>query len=160
MDAIKINRFTPDDRDWLVARHAALYARDEGFDDTFGPLVASIIDAFISDHDPDCEAGWIAWQGNVRLGSIFFVRLDDQTAKLRLFLLEPQARGQGLGRLLLETCMTFARNAGYSGMQLWTHAEHGAAGALYARNGWELVDSRPVHSFGRDLTEQTWKIRF
>ena len=88
------------------------------------------------------------------------MRLDDQTAKLRLFLLEPEARGLGLGRCLLEACMSFARGSGYAGMQLWTHEEHSAAGALYARNGWELVESRPVHSFGRNLTEQTWKIRF
>ncbi len=160
MSQIEIKPFTSQDRDWLVAHHAALYAQDEGFDDTFGPLVASIIDAFIAGHDLTCEAGWIAWAGDRRLGSIFCVRLDDHTAKLRLFLLEPQARGRGLGRRLLETCMSFARDSGYAGMQLWTHKEHAAAGALYARNGWKLVDSTPVHSFGRNLTEQTWKIGF
>jgi GNAT superfamily N-acetyltransferase len=86
------------------------------------------------------------------------VRLDDQTAKLRLFLLEPQMRGHGLGKQMLAHCMAFAKQAGYSRMQLWTHESHKAACALYAASGWRLAASRPVHSFGRDLVEQSWKI--
>ncbi|SEM98639.1 L-amino acid N-acyltransferase YncA [Roseovarius tolerans] len=155
-----IRPFRPEDAAWLVKRHGALYARDEGFDDTFAPLVASILDGFLADHDPTCEAGWIAEAGGARLGSIFCVRLDQHTAKLRLFLLVPEARGQGLGQRLLETCMTYARDRGYRRMQLWTHESHRAACALYTRNGWLLVASRPVHSFGRDLVEQSWEITF
>ena len=154
----EIRRFSAVDRDWVVSRHADHYAREEGFDDTFGVLVAEIVDAFIADHDAEREAGWIAWEGERRLGSIFCVGLSEKTAKLRLFLLVPEARGKGLGRQLLQTCMDFARAKGYQVMQLWTHEEHRAAGALYAKAGWELTASTPVHSFGQDLTEQTWKI--
>ena len=88
MTDVSITPFAPEDLDWLVARHQELYTRDEGFDDTFGPLVRSILEAFLADHDPDCEAGWIARAGEERLGSIFCVRHDATRAKLRLFLLK------------------------------------------------------------------------
>lgn len=155
-----IRPFTAQDTDWLVEQHGTLYAQAEGFDHTFGPLVASILDGFNAQHDPTCERGWIAELDGQRLGSIFCVRHDASTAKLRLFLLTPEARGQGLGRRLLEQCMQFARANGYAGMQLWTHASHTAACALYAKTGWHLTDSKPVHSFGVDLEEQTWVFRF
>lgn len=155
-----IRPFHPDDAPWLVERHATLYARDEGFDASFGPLVAGILDGFIAGHDPECEAGWIAEQDGRRLGSIFCVRGEAGLAKLRLFLLVPEARGQGLGRRLLETCTGFARARGYPGMRLWTHESHRAACALYARSGWRLVASKPVRSFGCDLVEQSWEIAF
>lgn len=160
MSAIAIRPYGPDDLDWVVGQHARLYAAAEGFDDSFGPLVRSILVAFDKDHDPTCEAGWIAHDAGRRLGSIFCVRQDAQTAKLRLFLLVPQARGAGLGQRLLMTCTGFAKLVGYSGMQLWTHESHAAACALYARNGWVLASSKPVHSFGVDLVEQQWALRF
>lgn len=143
------------DAAWIVARHADLYTRDEGFDGTFGPLVASILADFFAAHDPQRERGWIA-ETERRLGSIFCVRLDESTAKLRLFLLEPEARGLGLGRRLLATCTGFARRAGYRRMTLWTHDSHRAACRLYAADGFRCVDARPVRSFGQDLGEQTW----
>lgn len=158
MTDVTLRAFSPDDIDWLVDQHATLYARDEGFDASFGPLVRGILDAFAANNDPTCERGWIALRGDERLGSIFCVRLDDQTAKLRLFLLVPGARGLGLGRTLLDTCMGFARDAGYRRMQLWTHESHEAACALYRATGWRLVASKPVHSFGVDLVEQSWEI--
>ncbi|MCE8511343.1 GNAT family N-acetyltransferase [Ruegeria pomeroyi] len=158
MDTITLRPFRPEDAPWLVERHGTLYAQDEGFDDSFAPLVARILDDFIANHDPDREQGWIAEADGQRLGSIFCVRLDETTAKLRLFLLVPEARGQGLGRRLIDTCMGFARDKGYVQMQLWTHESHRAACALYAATGWQLVDSKPVHSFGVDLVEQSWKI--
>ncbi len=160
MSDVTLRPFEPRDVDWLVERHATLYAQSEGFDETFGPLVRSILDGFVADHDEACEAGWIAMDGADRLGSIFCVRHDESTAKLRLFLLVPEARGKGVGRLLLERCMGFAREAGYAGMQLWTHESHRAACALYVRTGWSLTESHPVHSFGQDLVEQTWIYRF
>ena len=156
MDEVTLREFRAGDAPWLVERHQALYARDEGFDDTFGPLVGAILDDFIAAHDPARERGWIAEAGGQRLGSIFCVRLDDETAKLRLFLLVPESRGRGLGKQLLLTCMGFAREAGYSGMQLWTHESHRAACALYARNGFACRSATPVHSFGVDLVEQHW----
>ena len=158
MDDVTLRQFAASDLDWLVDRHQTLYAQDEGFDATFGPLVRQILTDFVAGHDPSCERGWIAERQGTRLGSIFCVRLDDRTAKLRLFLLEPQARGLGLGRRLLETCMGFARASGYHAMQLWTHESHEAACALYRRAGFVLDSAKPVHSFGQDLVEQSWRI--
>ncbi|WP_300031724.1 GNAT family N-acetyltransferase [uncultured Roseobacter sp.] len=155
-----IRKFSAEDRDWLVAQHGQIYARDEGFDETFGVLVAEIIDGFLADHDAERERGWIAQDGDTRLGSIFCVKLSDTTAKLRLFLLTPDARGKGLGYRLLETCMGFAKASGYTDMQLWTHESHKAACALYQRSGWELISSHPVQSFGQNLIEQSWTYRF
>jgi GNAT superfamily N-acetyltransferase len=151
--------FTAGDADWLVRRHADHYATEEGFDETFGPLVAGIIANFLQNHDPACEAGWIAYQGEERLGSIFCVRLDALTAKLRLFYVVPEARGTGVAQTLLSTCLAFAKAAGFKQMTLWTHESHRAAGAIYARNGFARTGAKPVHSFGVDLVEETWVIR-
>lgn len=158
MTGIDLHGFAPPDRDWLVEQHQVHYAREEGFDASFGVLVAQILDDFLASNDPTCERGWIARQGEQRLGSIFCVRLQEDTAKLRLFLLTPAARGKGLGTRMLETCMGFARDAGYRRMQLWTHESHRAAGALYARSGWTLNSSAPVMSFGKPNVEQHWSI--
>ncbi|MBW4707769.1 GNAT family N-acetyltransferase [Roseobacter sp. YSTF-M11] len=160
MEQVKIRNFTSGDRDWLVDQHGTLYAQGEGFDDSFGALVAEILDAFLSGHDPAREAGWIAEEDGHRLGSIFCVKLTETTAKLRLFLLVPQARGRGLGKQLLRTCMDFAKGNGYTDMQLWTHESHAAACGLYRSAGWQMVSSKPVHSFGQDLVEQSWIYRF
>lgn len=146
------------DLDWIVERHATLYAQEAGFDDTFGPLVRGILDDWFPHHDPARETGILAERGTERLGTIFCVRLDDATAKLRLFLIEPQARGLGLGRAMLARCLDFARDAGYRRMTLWTHESHAAACALYRAAGFALVTSTPVHSFGQDLVEQHWEI--
>lgn len=159
MTDLVLRPFASDDLEWLVEVHG-VYREAEGFDETFQPLVRSILDAFMADHDPACEAGWIATRGAMRLGSIFCVRHDAETAKLRLFLTLPEARGQGVGFRLLTTCTSFAREAGYRGMTLWTHESHRAACALYARNGWSCQSSKPVHSFGQDLVEQVWTLSF
>ena len=158
MEKVTLHRFGPADRDWLVEQHSAHYAKEEGFDESFGPMVAGIVDEFLATHDPACEQGWMAKKGAQRLGCIFCVRMNDQTAKLRLFLLVPEARGLGLGRRLIETCMGFARACGYQDMQLWTHQSQVAAGALYAKTGWTLVHSQPAHSFGKENIEETWTI--
>ncbi|MDX8354426.1 GNAT family N-acetyltransferase [Cognatiyoonia sp. IB215182] len=155
-----IRPFAADDADWLLDQHANHYARVEGFDDTFGPLVAQIVADFLADHDPAREAGWMAHEGAVRWGTIFCVRLSDEVAKLRLFYLIPEARGSGAGQALLDRCLSFARDTGYRGMTLWTHEQHVAAGRIYKRNGFLRTDAKPVHSFGRDLIEETWEISF
>lgn len=142
---------------WLTRRHGELYAQEAGFDATFAPLVARIVADFLDGHDPARERGWIARVGTRRLGSIFCVQGPaPDTAKLRLFLLEPDARGIGLGQRMLETCMGFARGAGYARMTLWTHESHRAACELYARAGFACATSRPVCSFGQALVEQEW----
>jgi GNAT superfamily N-acetyltransferase len=156
--AIRLAR--PGDSYWITERHATLYAQAEGFDATFGPLVASILANFWADHDPARDCGWIAQRDDRRLGSIFCVtedRADPAIAKLRLFLLEPEARGTGLAQAMLDTCLGFARGAGYRHMRLWTHESHRAAGRLYARNGFVLTRSQPVRSFGQNLVEQAWE---
>jgi len=147
------------DAGWLIQQHAEGYAADEGFDHSFEPLVARILVDFIETHDPETERGWIAADGSGRLGSIFCVKgPTPDTAKLRLFYLAPQARGRGVGKVLLETCIRFARDAGYTRMVLWTHASHKAACALYAKAGFTCDRSKPVHSFGVDLIEQEWSL--
>ncbi|WP_323786494.1 GNAT family N-acetyltransferase [Thalassovita sp.] len=146
------------DAGWLIEQHGLLYNRDEGFDASFEAVVAQILADYILNHDPECERAWIAVQDGQRLGSVFCVRQDAETAKLRLFLLLPAARGMGLGQRLLTTCMGYARDKGYKRMALWTHESHRAACELYARNGWQLKRSEPVRSFGVDLVEQSWEI--
>ncbi len=158
MPDLTLRLYSADDRDWLVDRHQTLYTRDEAFDDSFGPLVDSILRDFEQNHDPTCECGWIAEADGQRLGSIFCVRQGAHTAKLRLFLLMPEARGRGLGKRMLTHCMGFARDSGYHDMALWTHESHKAARALYRSFGWRLTGSKPVHSFGVDLVEQSWAI--
>ncbi len=145
------------DAGWLIEQHGVLYAREAGFDASFEALVAEILAEFIRNRDPACERGWIAEAGGQRLGSIFCVRHDGQTAKLRMFLLVPEARGRGLGKRLLQTCMGYARGAGYRGMVLWTHESHAAACALYRKAGWQMIGSKPVVSFGVPLVEQHWQ---
>ncbi|MBU2981851.1 GNAT family N-acetyltransferase [Lentibacter algarum] len=158
MTEITLRNLQIGDAGWLIQQHGELYARDEGFDASFEALVAEILADYIRNHDNSCERAWIAWEDGQRLGSIFCVRLDEQTAKLRLFLLTPAARGKKLGQRLLAECMRYAKAKGYTRMQLWTHESHEAACALYVKTGWQLVSSKPVHSFGVDLVEQSWQI--
>lgn len=163
MDNIALRSFTPADADWVISRHGALYAADEGYDDSFRQLVADIVAGFLSAHDPACERGWIAErqtaQGPERLGSIFVVREAEDVAKLRLVLLEPKARGTGLARHMLDQAMGFARDAGYGQMRLWTHESHVAAGKLYARAGFQLVSAQPTWAFGQAVVDQIWQCK-
>jgi GNAT superfamily N-acetyltransferase len=158
-DEVTLRDLEIGDAGWLVERHAVLYARDEGFDASFEALVAEILAAYIRTRDPARERAFIAVAEGRRVGSVFCVRSDEPgVAKLRLFLIEPDWRGRGLGRRLLAACLGFAREAGYDRLRLWTHESHRAACALYARSGFRLLDSRPVRSFGQDLVEQSWEI--
>ena len=157
-DDVILRAYAPGDFDWLVDLHGRHYAEAEGFDATFAPLVATILRDFEAQHDPYFERGWVAERDGARLGSIFCVRLDARTAKLRLFILAPEARGIGLGKRMLEICTGFARDRGYRRIQLWTHESHEAACALYRNAGWRCTSSEPVHSFGVDLVEQAWEV--
>ncbi|MEQ8898618.1 MAG: GNAT family N-acetyltransferase [Roseovarius sp.] len=158
MEAIAIRPFTSADADWVVARHGALYPQEAGFDDSFGKLVGEIVADFVATHDPACERGWIAEREGARLGCIFCVRLEGEVAKLRLFLVEPEVRGTGLGRRLLETCLAFTKASGYRRLRLWTHESHRAACALYMARGFTCESSVPVRSYGQALIEQSWTI--
>lgn len=158
-EAVILRAHQAADDAWIVARHGALYTESEGFDASFAPLVAGILAEYHLLRDPARERGWIAEANGQRLGCIFCVTdraAGPQIAKLRMFLIEPEARGTGLAQRLLEACLGFAREAGYVEMRLWTHRSHVAAGRLYARNGFALEREVPVHSFGLDLIEQFW----
>ncbi|WP_371228796.1 GNAT family N-acetyltransferase [Roseovarius sp. 2305UL8-3] len=158
MTDVSIRIATAQDVDWIAQIHGTLYRRDEGFDDGFQPLVQSVLEGFIADHDPVCERGWVVMQGDRRAGSLFCTRLSKETAKLRLFLLMPELRGRGLGQTLLSNAMGFARDAGYQAMQVSTYSRHAAACALYQRVGFVLTDSKPARAFGHDMIEQSWQI--
>ena len=147
----------PGDLGWIVERHAALYAREYGFDASFEALVARIVAGFAESHDPLAERAWIAELDGESVGSVMVVRAEAETAKLRLLLVEPGARGLGLGRRLVEEAVHFARAVGYRRMTLWTQADLLAARGIYAATGFRLTAAEAGHSFGRDLVSETWE---
>ncbi len=146
------------DMEHIASRHGVLYAQEHGFDDSFEPLVAQILVDFLRTRRPQMERAWIAVRADHILGSIFCVRVSDDTAKLRLFYLEPEARGLGLGRQMLEACIGFAQAAGYRRLLLWTHKSHEAACSLYRKAGFVMISESPVHNYGQNLVEQEWQI--
>lgn len=148
------------DMGWVVERHGILYAQEYGWDERFEGLVSQIVGEFISRFDARRERCWIAEREGERLGCVFVVRhpeLED-TAKLRLLLVEPSARGQGLGKTLVRECVQFARLAGYKKMTLWTQSILVSAHRIYQQAGFVLAGEEPHHSFGKDLVGQTWTL--
>jgi DNA-binding MarR family transcriptional regulator/N-acetylglutamate synthase-like GNAT family acetyltransferase len=146
----------PGDLGWIVQRHGAFYAEQYGWDETFEHLVARIVGDYASRHDPDREAVWIAEVDGRPVGCVMCVRKDDTTAQLRLLLVEPSARGMGIGARLVEECLRFARAAGYERIMLWTQDCLAEARRIYQRAGFELAEEGKHHSFGHDLVEQIW----
>jgi DNA-binding MarR family transcriptional regulator/N-acetylglutamate synthase-like GNAT family acetyltransferase len=144
------------DYGWIVQRHGAIYAEEHGWDETFEALVARIVADYADRHDPRREAAWIAELDGERAGCVLCVREDDDTAKLRLLLVEPRARGRGIGGRLVDECLRFARRAGYQRIVLWTNDVLHDARRIYERAGFQLVESGPHRAFGHDLVEQTW----
>jgi DNA-binding MarR family transcriptional regulator/GNAT superfamily N-acetyltransferase len=143
---------------WVVQRHGALYAAEYGFDAGFEALVARVVADYAEDHDPAREAGWIAEVAGRPVGSIFCMRRDERTAQLRLLIVEPGARGMGVGEALVAACVDFARAAGYAEIRLWTNANLAAARRIYQRAGFALVAETTTPRYGVDFTEQDWTL--
>jgi GNAT superfamily N-acetyltransferase len=148
----------PGDLGWVVQRNAALYAAEYGWDETYEALVARIIADYAARAGHPREAAWIAELDGEPAGCVFCMRKSDDVAQLRLLLVEPRARGRGLGERLVADCVAFARRAGYREVVLWTNDVLHAARRIYQRAGFELVDSQKHHSFGHDLVGQDWRL--
>ena len=144
----------PGDMGWIIHRQAVLYAQEYGWNAEYEALVAEILARFVRAFDPACERCWIAEKEGMVVGSVFVVREDEATAKLRLLYVDPCARGMGIGSRLVDECLRFARQAGYRRMVLWTNSVLTAARRIYDRAGFRLVEEAPHHSFGKDLVGQ------
>jgi DNA-binding MarR family transcriptional regulator/GNAT superfamily N-acetyltransferase len=154
---VTLRAHRPGDMGWIIHRHGALYNQEYGFDETFEALVAEIAAKFVREFDSTRERCWVAQVNGEIVGSVFLVRQSDDVAKLRLLLVEPNARGLGIGKRLVHECTRFARQVGYKRITLWTQSNLDAARSIYMREGYKLVREEPHHSFGCDLVAQTWE---
>lgn len=154
-----LRELLPGDLGWVVQRHGAIYWDEFGWDSDFEALVARIVSDYHTGFRAGRENAWIAEVDGARAGCIFCCEKDHATAQLRILLVEPWARGLHLGTRLVERCITFAEDAGYSTVMLWTNDVLAAARHIYEQAGFVLVDEEPHHSFGRDLSGQNWELR-
>jgi DNA-binding MarR family transcriptional regulator/GNAT superfamily N-acetyltransferase len=146
------------DMGWIVHRQSILYAKEYGWDTSYEALISEITANFLQNFKPDRERCWVAERDGTIMGSVFLVEASAEVAKLRLLYVEPEARGQGLGRRLVDECIAFARAAGYRRLELWTNDVLVAARRLYEAAGFRLVSEERHHSFGKDLNGQTWAL--
>jgi DNA-binding MarR family transcriptional regulator/GNAT superfamily N-acetyltransferase len=156
---MSLRRLKPGDVGWIIHRQAILYHEEYGWDWTYEGLASRILGAFVAEFDSVNEDGWVAERGGAIVGSVFLMKSDDPAiAKLRLLYVEPSARGAGLGRTLVATCIARARELGYRELTLWTNDILVAARRIYEAAGFRLISEAPHHSFGHDLVGQTWTL--
>jgi DNA-binding MarR family transcriptional regulator/GNAT superfamily N-acetyltransferase len=148
----------PGDMGWIVHRQAILYAEEYGWDETYEALAAEIVAQFIKNYDPKRERAWVAERDGRRVGGVFVAKESDEIAKLRLLHVEAEARGLGIGKRLVKECVQFSRQAGYRKMTLWTQSILHAARHIYKQTGFKIVSEKKHHSFGKDLTAETWEL--
>src|ERR1700733_2408398 len=153
-----LRQHRPGDIVWVVSRHGALYAEEYGLDARFEALVARVAGEFLAQHDPARERCWIAERDGGNVGAVFLMRKSNEVAKLRLLIMEPAARGLGIGRRLVAECISFAREAGYRNITLWTNDVLVAARAIYQQAGFHLVASAPHRDFGPPMVGEDWDL--
>ena len=157
---ITLRAHRPGDMGWVVERHAVLYHEQDGWGAAFEALVAGIVKDFLENFDPKRERCWIAERNGSRVGCVFVVKEDKTTAKLRLLLVDPAARGTGLGRRLVEECIAFSRAKGYRKLVLWTHSHLTAARAIYHTTGFRQLPRTEVHdTFGPKAVSEFWELK-
>lgn len=149
----------PGDMGWIVYRQAILYGEEYGWDGSYEALAAEVVAKFIKHYDPKWERAWVAEKDGERVGAVFVAKESEEIAKLRLLHVEPQARGLGIGKRLVEECVRFARQAGYQKMTLWTQSILLAARHIYKQAGFQVVREEKHHSFGKNLTAETWELK-
>ena len=147
------------DMGWIVSRHGALYAKEYGWDERLEALTAEIVAAFVRNYDAKRERCWIAERDGENAGSVLLVKDSEQVARLRLLIVEPQARGLGIGARLVQECVQFARTAGYRKITLWTHSVLTAARRIYEQAGFELVETWKHNDFGKELVGENWDLK-
>lgn len=153
-----IRTHQPADLDWIVQAHSRLYAQEYDWDTSFETLVVEITRKFAEQFDPERERCWIAEVDGRNVGSVLLVRESNQVAKLRLLIIEPRARGLGLGKELVSRCIEFATDKQYQTLTLWTNDILISARQIYQQFGFVLTDEAPHHSFGHDLIGQHWQL--
>ncbi len=154
-----IRTHQPGDLGWIIHRHGVLYAQEQGWDERFEAEVAEIAARFINHFDPKRERCWIAEKDGAIVGCIFLVRKTTTIGQLRLFLVEPSARGLGIGNRLVAECIRFARQAGYRKMTLWTQSILYAARRIYSKHGFRRIHQERHRSFGFPLIAETWELK-